>query len=757
MSFLDKAIRYCFYALFLITPLIFTSVNYELFEFNKMIFVYAITVLTTGAFLIKMLQEKRLLVKRTPLDIPILLFLVSQILATIFSIDPHTSVWGYYSRSNGGLLSIISYTLLYYIFVSSFTPEQVLKYLKVLLIGGVIVSLYAIPEHFGASPSCIIFNSQRALGDQTSLDTVVGAIFQGDPSIVNATCWVQHVQERVFATLGQPNWLAAYLGMLIFPTMALFLSAKNFFLRVTYYLSLVTLYAAFTFTYSRGATLGVLAGLGVFILSTVIGSPLSVIRSKFISSRLASLKTDKQKTGKPNSENRQPKTEYWKYLAAVLISFVAINLLFGSALTRFQILNKAQSGSPESAAPGVTQLESGGTESGQIRLIVWKGALEVFKNYPIFGSGVETFAYSYYKYRPVEHNSVSEWDFLYNKAHNEYLNYLATTGLVGFLSYVFMIGAFLVYSMKYIVYREKAPSQYTKYHILYTGLVAGYTSYLIQNIFGFSVVMIALLFYLYPAFVVTLTENAKEFDLSKSDNFFVNLFRKLVYNRLVHMGIIFIVGGLVLAFLYTLRLYWHADTLYKSGSDYSDAGNPGRAYNDLVRAVDLNFREPIYKAELGYAAGSAAVALYQEDATLSGQLRERSVEETEKALQISPANLSLWRTAIRTYYQLSTLDPEFEKKTLEVMDHAISLAPTDAKLYYNKALVLGQAEKFDEAISTMQEALKLKPNYMEAYFYLGYFYEQKKDKENAIKNYEEVLKFDPKHEETLKKLEELRK
>ncbi len=46
-----------------------------------------------------------------------------------------------------------------------------------------------------------------------------------------------------------------------------------------------------------------------------------------------------------------------------------------------------------------TVLDTGGTESGEIRKIVWKGALEVFRNNSVFGTGVETFAYSYYNYR----------------------------------------------------------------------------------------------------------------------------------------------------------------------------------------------------------------------------------------------------------------------------------------------------------------------------------------------------------------------
>src|SRR3989338_1711112 len=97
---LDKIITYSFYALFFLTPLFWTSLNYELFEYNKMILTYGITVIIVGAWLLKSINDKRLTINRTPLDIPLLLFLAANILSTIFSIDPHTSIWGYYSSTN---------------------------------------------------------------------------------------------------------------------------------------------------------------------------------------------------------------------------------------------------------------------------------------------------------------------------------------------------------------------------------------------------------------------------------------------------------------------------------------------------------------------------------------------------------------------------------------------------------------------------------------------------------------------------------
>src|SRR3989344_2261289 len=193
---LDKIITYSFYLLFFLTPLFWTSLNYELFEFNKMILTYGFTTIIVGVWILKMINHKSLIINRTPLDIPLLLFLGANILSTIFSIDPHTSIWGYYSRSNGGLLSLISYLLLYFSFVSNMDKKKIKYLFWSAFASGFLISLWAILEHFGVSFSCIILRGE-----------------------FNDSCWIQDVQARVFASLGQPNWLAAYLAMLIFPAL----------------------------------------------------------------------------------------------------------------------------------------------------------------------------------------------------------------------------------------------------------------------------------------------------------------------------------------------------------------------------------------------------------------------------------------------------------------------------------------------------------------------------------------------------------
>lgn len=702
----QKIIEGAFLVLLFFTPLFFTPFNNELFEYNKMLLTYGLTFIIAGFWLIKMVLERRVIFKKTPLDIPILLFLLSQTLSTFFSIDTHTSLWGYYSRSNGGLFSILSYLTLFYAFVSNISRGRLTLFLKAVLAGGLVVSLWAIPEHFGVSPSCVI---------------LVGRF--------SADCWVQDVQARVFATLGQPNWLAAYLSMLIFPAMYFFLSAKNRLLSTYYLVLTVILYLAFTFTYSRGSSLGFLAGILVFGASYIFN-----LRSK----------------------------QAFSSIGIILGFFLTINLLFGSALTGdFRLIKQSAPPPRPGLTTGVTtsstQLETGGTESGQIRLIVWKGAFDIFKHYPVLGSGVETFAYSYYNFRPKEHNLVSEWDFLYNKAHNEYINYLATTGILGLGSYLLMIGGFVVWSIRYQVLGMNKKIHDTNYLILNTALLSGYISYLIQNAFGFSVVMIALLFYLFPAFAFVEADvlNNRTFKGKFTGQFF-SLFAGIIYKREIYTkGAVLIILLMTGYLLFSLGKIWTADKYYKLGSDYADAGNVGKGYNYLLSAYALNDSEPLFESDLGYAAAAASVALAEEDATESARLKDEAGQYTDEVLRSSPKNVSLWRTAIRTYYELSLIDPKFEDKTLETVDNTIALAPTDPKLYYNKALILFQLGKKVDAVEVMKKAIEFRPNYREAHLTLGGFYLELSEKDKARAEAEFVLKMIPNDPDALKLLEQI--
>ena len=444
IKYSEKMIEYGFYGLAFLVPLAFTTTTFELFEFPKMILVYFLTIFIVAAFLVKSIVVGKLNLKRTPLDFPILLYAVSYLLSTIFSIDRYTSIFGYYTRFNGGLLSLACYVALYYIFVWEVGPEKQegtegkgkkkIKFVKALLLSSLLVSIYGILQHFG----------------------------------IDKNYWVQDVQRRVFSTLGQPNWLAAYLVMIL--PVSLTLVVKNFKFQISKLLFVLlpaVIYAAFWFTYSRSGLLGFGAAMGTFLI--------------FL--------------GKENLKKS------WQPLLLVGIVWALVSILALTPTISEKIIVAAPFyGAPVRAAqsaaatpPAQPQQSPPPTGSTvQIRLAVWKGALNLIKNHPLLGTGPETFAYSFLPYRPVELNQTAEWEFLYNKAHNEYLNIAACTGLLGLGAYLFLIGKFVWWNLK-----RRGQST------LRAGVFAGWVGVVISNFFGFSVVTTSLLFWLYLAFSIS--------------------------------------------------------------------------------------------------------------------------------------------------------------------------------------------------------------------------------------------------------------
>jgi len=660
-----------------------TPINYELFEYNKMMLTYGLTIIIVGAWISKMILQRKILIRRTPFDVPIAIFLISQLLSTLFSIDRHTSFWGYYSRFHGGLLSTFSYIILYYSLVSNIKKRESLRYLHWLLGSVFLVSFYGILEHFG----------------------------------IDAKYWVQDVQNRVFSTLGQPNWLAAWLAVLIPLPIALVLQQrfswsfnKKSLKFAIYYLLFTFFLLCLLYTKSRSGLLGFAVSWSFFWGFTAwcycrLQKPLQrILLCNFLISH---------------------------FLIIVLASLAGTP--FTPSLSDFLKQLPKKTWAAESAiAPQPTptiipEVLRGGTESLEIRKIVWQGALAIWRAYPVFGSGVETFAYSYYNFRPVEHNLVSEWDFLYNKAHNEYLNFLATTGTVGLGTYLLLIGWIIVWNLKNLkcqISNVKSTSKNSKFKnkkvldlnrsfefcALSFALFAGWLSILFTNFFGFSVVPVALLFFLFPGASVIIREKDKNNDKEKDKNQIAG----------IQYGTIALVALTSLFLLYLLSRFWYADTLFAKAKKAEKQGDYSTSYKLSQKAVNLNKNEPIYRDALAYAASGLAEQSFllkrEEEAQ---KLASKAIDESDKALAISPRNLNFWRTRAKIYYKLTTLDTSYLEKALETLKKAGQLAPTDAKIFYNMGLVYFQLDQPEKAIETLEKTVEMKKNYQDARYALG--------------------------------------
>ena len=677
---LQKLIVILFHLLFMTVPFFFTWVNEELFEFPKMLLTYGFTVLIVGLWVSRMILEKKIIVRQTVFDWPILFFVVSQTLSTIFSIHPPTSVMGYYTRFHGGLLSTLTYTLLFYALVSNFSKPALRKLWLSIFIAALGVTLYALPEHFGRSPSCLIIAQN-----------------------FDVSCWIQDVKSRVFATFGQPNWLAAYTITLIPLGILSFAQSKKRWQQGLFGLTTLTLFLTLLFTQSRSG----LMGFGVSMILVGVG--------------LAWLKY----------QNRNKSTPLlYKSLSLIGVLAVAL-LLTGSSFTPAisQLLQPPPlaSPAPQPTAQPVNRLEVGGTDSGEIRKIVWQGAVEVWKRYPLLGSGVETFAYSYYQDRPAAHNLVSEWDFLYNKAHNELLNFLATTGMVGLLSYLLLLGWLGIVSLHYIIGRQRTTNLSDQLMML--GLLSGVVALSVSNFFGFSTVVVSLLL-LTSLGSIAVMVTPKKIEPATTKHITPST------TQFIQLSILSIVA--IVSLSQVIKI-WRADKAYAAGKDYIEAGYAEHGLERLQTTIKLRPREALYHNQLADAYSKVAVALNQQNqSTASAEFKQAALAESALTLQLNPRHLNFHKARARILINLSSIDPTLLIQAKEALLVGLKLAPTDAKLMYNLGLVEISIDQVEAGIETLRKTIAMKPNYEAARVALGKQYEQQQQHQLALEQYQYV-------------------
>ena len=713
---LRKGIVIFFQLLVVVVPFFFLTVNEELFEFNKMILTYLFASIILGCWALRAVIEKRLLFAKTPLDIPIGLFLLSQMISTFLSIHPRTSWFGYYTRFNGGLLSTFTYIMLFYAYVSNVQRKDQYRILWSLLIAAFGVTLYTIPEHFGHSPSCLIITGK-----------------------FNATCWVQDVQNRIFGTFGQPNWLAAY-AIMLFP-IANFLVWKNkaqrnwkLFLPI---IISTTLFLTLLFTKSRSGFLGWAVGSGVLVIGFLIiylkDAILVILQTGRRTSRgasrlswlLASVLLVSTQLLKRVKKDHDFRKSFYLLLAPCLLFPLIFALIFGTPFSQSIFDNNEPQTADLEPPTSVDRLEQGGTDSGEIRKIVWTGALRIWQRYPVFGSGVETFAYSYYQDRPVEHNNVSEWNFLYNKAHNEWLNFLANSGAVGLATYLFLQGMIVVLFLQILFSKQTTENKFLAIALL-SGMVAVHVS----NFFGFSTVVVSTLMWLFPAFALVQLKHlpSTKYQLPNTN---LSRFQLLAGILVALMTLLFIVQILKL---------WLADYFYARAKSAYSEGQLQTALDKNQTALLLSPNEGMYHELNGKINLQATIALADAGKPeAASQTATTAVDEINKAIQLNPVHLNFYRTQSLIFLTLAQYEPSFYDAALQTLAIAQKLAPTEPKLVYDMGVIYDTTEATAEAEQSYEKAVDLKPNFDTARFALGKLFERENQKDKAMEQYKYIL------------------
>lgn len=640
-EFIENIIWLCYLALAVITPLLFSTKNSELFEVPKMHFIYfAAVIIFFGTLLKFVIQEKIIIPPRLPIA-AFLIFLMVQTFSTLISIDKFTSVFGYPSRLNGGLISQLAYFAIFGAALVNLNIQKVQRLLLAVVLTGAAVSVWGIPSHFGYDPSCFVLTGK-----------------------FDASCWQAEFDPtiRIFSTLGQPNWLASYL-VIIMP-MAIAFALDSRLHRLRYFLGAIVLvlFTALLMTNSRAGMAGLAVGLAVFLLMIGFGKVKQNLR----------------------------------ILGLFLAGFLILTFLFGGFLyLRFlagfekDMISHSSNNSNLTPQP----VPAGGTESSEIRLIVWRGAWDVFKKRPILGFGPETFAYSYYLFRPLAHNQTTEWNFFYNKAHNEFLNYLANIGILGFFAYIGFLGS-VILPLALILKKTE--------FVAIGAILAAIFGYHTAIFFGFSTAASQLLMFMLLACGLILGNDQKLKEIKI--NFGNILIKNIVLAAVIVLGLF--------CLIFAGKIYF-ADLLIARAQETLNLKSL-LIYDNAISMFPA--KHPFYLADSAYE--NALYAAESDNEEKITHLTTQADSKAQAAEDLAPNNLIVIRRAANTYLLLISIDEQYKEKALLAGQKIINLASHDPQSFLTLAKIQASSNEIAGAKKSLKTALDLKPNYLEAQEFL---------------------------------------
>ncbi len=354
-----------------------------------------------------------------------LALIVILFLATIFGISPYKSFWSSFERMEG-FWAHWHYFLYFLMLISVFKSQTDWnKFFFVSLGVSFLISVYGLLQLLGKL-----------------------AVHQGS--------------VRLDATLGNATYLAIYLIFHIFLFLFFLFRTKNLWLRCAYLLAIIFELFIVYHTATRGAIIGLLAGLAVFSLINIWGS----------------------------------KSKKLKYAAlGCFLVVVLIPIIFLLAKNTRVV----QSSNVLSRFASISFTET----TTQSRFIIWNMAYQAWQDRPVLGWGPESFVYIFSKYYDSRMWQQEPW---FDRAHNVFFDWLTSAGLLGLLAYLSLFGSGVV-----ILWRlfKNNPEEVRSVGI-FAGVLA---AYFIHNVFVFDnftsyIIFFAVLAYLH-FYYQTLTQGGE--------------------------------------------------------------------------------------------------------------------------------------------------------------------------------------------------------------------------------------------------------
>ena len=221
-------------------PLVYTWNTYDRYVLPKLLFIGLLVLSLSIATVFRWSLQGRVVVRRTPLDLPLVATVGAAAISTAFAINRNVALFGIYFRYEG-LLTILLYALLFWLTAQQLSGSQeALRLLRCLLASGYLVGLVAIVQS-------VVSNLATVPGADTAFS--YGGVL------------------RAFSTFGNPNFLGVFFAMLLPLALYELLRSTTVLARLLFANLLVVMTLALLLTFSRSAWVAAALALLVLLLA----------------------------------------------------------------------------------------------------------------------------------------------------------------------------------------------------------------------------------------------------------------------------------------------------------------------------------------------------------------------------------------------------------------------------------------------------------------------------------------------------------
>ncbi len=541
------------------------------------------------SWLLLVLFHKEYRPKKTWILVSYVSFVGVLILSTIFSLDPFKSFWSNFERMEGLVthLHLFGYFL---VLISVLKSEKTWTRLFNTSIGvSVLVSLYALGQLFG---------------------------------------WVRLFQSsnRLESTLGNSAYLAAYLLFHIFLITYLLArgTVKNIYLKIVYGVILIFEVGILLLTETRGAMIGLLAGVGIIaFLNVVWGTPKA------------------------------------KKYAAI---FLSVLVVLGGV---FFISRDSSFVQDQRVLRRLSQI-SLADQGVQARFTIWNMGLKGAVERPVLGWGLENFSIVFNKYYEASLYDQEPW---FDRAHNVFLDWLTSAGILGLLAYLALFAS----SVYYLLFNKIQRVSFFARSVL-VGLLG---AYFVQNIFVFDNITSYILFFTFLAYVHHLYQDSVWEKMKEKLDSLKEIFKKGNTQALKWIAVPLI----ILLFV---------------GTFYTTVIEPGGVARDLIVVLSSEGQSQDLEENLEHF-----VEIFERDTFGNREGREQFLRLSVAVSQIPEIEESL---------RVSYLDTASNQAVLHIQKHQFD---TRMRLFLGSFFNI--FSRHDLALVYLEEAQALSPNKQQIY------------------------------------------